>query len=67
MGFILKALNRIEESIPYFEEGVHSGHDGADDAKFFYHLGDAYIRLGRPREVSTVPILFMICGNLARV
>ena len=51
VGFILKALNKLEESIKYFEEGIHSGHPGADDAKFFYHLGDAYHRIGKPDKV----------------
>ena len=51
MGFILKALDKLEESIKYFDEGIHSGDPGADDAKFFYHLGDAYSRIGKPDKV----------------
>jgi len=54
VGFILKALNKLEESIKYFDEGIHSGHPGADDAKFFYHLGDAYHRIGKPDKAHQV-------------
>ncbi|XP_058131545.1 aspartyl/asparaginyl beta-hydroxylase isoform X3 [Dasypus novemcinctus] len=45
-GFILKAQNKIAESIPYLKEGIESGHPGTDDGRFYFHLGDAMQRIG---------------------
>lgn len=45
-GFILKAQNRIVESIPYLKEGIESGDPGTDDGRFYFHLGDAMQRVG---------------------
>ncbi|XP_066576333.1 aspartyl/asparaginyl beta-hydroxylase isoform X2 [Amia ocellicauda] len=45
-GFILKAENKIVESIPYLREGLESGDPGTDDGRFYFHLGDALQRVG---------------------
>ncbi|CAM4504778.1 unnamed protein product [Caretta caretta] len=45
-GFILKAENKIVESIPYLKEGLESGDPGTDDGRFYFHLGDALQRVG---------------------
>ncbi|XP_054446143.1 aspartyl/asparaginyl beta-hydroxylase isoform X1 [Pteronotus mesoamericanus] len=45
-GFILKAQNKIAESIPYLKEGIESGDPGTDDGRFYFHLGDALQRVG---------------------
>ncbi|KAG8442011.1 hypothetical protein GDO86_010979 [Hymenochirus boettgeri] len=45
-GFILKAENKIVESIPYLKEGLESGEPGTDDGRFYFHLGDALQRAG---------------------
>ncbi|XP_056377999.1 aspartyl/asparaginyl beta-hydroxylase isoform X2 [Hyla sarda] len=45
-GFILKAENKIIESIPYLKEGLLSGEPGTDDGRFYFHLGDALQRAG---------------------
>ncbi|XP_075682306.1 aspartyl/asparaginyl beta-hydroxylase isoform X1 [Rhinoderma darwinii] len=45
-GFILKAENKIIESIPYLKEGLLSGEPGTDDGRFYFHLGDAMQRAG---------------------
>nr|XP_023401486.1 aspartyl/asparaginyl beta-hydroxylase isoform X11 [Loxodonta africana] len=45
-GFILKAQNKIAESIPYLKEGIESGQPGTDDGRFYFHLGDAMQRVG---------------------
>ncbi|XP_068093535.1 aspartyl/asparaginyl beta-hydroxylase isoform X2 [Hyperolius riggenbachi] len=45
-GFILKADNKIAESIPYLREGLQSGEPGTDDGRFYFHLGDALQRVG---------------------
>ncbi|KAM5315093.1 aspartyl/asparaginyl beta-hydroxylase [Glossophaga mutica] len=45
-GFILKAQNKIAESIPYLKEGIESGEPGTDDGRFYFHLGDALQRVG---------------------
>ncbi|XP_050020006.1 aspartyl/asparaginyl beta-hydroxylase isoform X3 [Alexandromys fortis] len=45
-GLILKAQNKIAESIPYLKEGIESGDPGTDDGRFYFHLGDAMQRVG---------------------
>ncbi|XP_073440036.1 aspartyl/asparaginyl beta-hydroxylase isoform X2 [Dendrobates tinctorius] len=45
-GFILKAENKIAESIPYLKDGLLSGEPGTDDGRFYFHLGDALQRAG---------------------
>ncbi|KAM6318623.1 aspartyl/asparaginyl beta-hydroxylase [Aegotheles albertisi] len=45
-GFILKAENKIAESIPYLKEGLESGDPGTNDGRFYFHLGDAMQRMG---------------------
>lgn len=45
VGFILKMDSKYKECIPYLLAGVRSGAIGADDSKFYFHLGDAYSRL----------------------
>ncbi|XP_048363249.1 aspartyl/asparaginyl beta-hydroxylase isoform X2 [Sphaerodactylus townsendi] len=45
-GFILKAENKIAESVPYLKEGLESGDPGTDDGRFYFHLGDAMQRVG---------------------
>ncbi|XP_074997887.1 aspartyl/asparaginyl beta-hydroxylase isoform X2 [Calonectris borealis] len=45
-GFILKAENKIAESIPYLKEGLESGEPGTNDGRFYFHLGDALQRMG---------------------
>uniref|UniRef100_A0A8D0GXI3 Uncharacterized protein n=1 Tax=Sphenodon punctatus TaxID=8508 RepID=A0A8D0GXI3_SPHPU len=45
-GFILKAENKIAESIPFLKEGLETGDPGTDDGRFYFHLGDAMQRIG---------------------
>ena len=52
LGFILKTDHlRYVEAIPLLREGISSGHAGADDGRFYFHLGDALTRVGKPDEV----------------
>ncbi|XP_019780836.1 aspartyl/asparaginyl beta-hydroxylase isoform X6 [Tursiops truncatus] len=51
-GFILKAQNKIAESIPYLKEGIESGDPGTDDGRFYFHLGDAMQRVGNKESLE---------------
>lgn len=52
LGFILKTDHlRYVEAIRLLREGISSGHAGADDGRFYFHLGDALTRVGKPDEV----------------
>ena len=52
LGFILKTDHlRYDEAIHLLREGISSGHAGADDGRFYFHLGDALTRVGKPDEV----------------
>lgn len=43
--------SKYKECIPYLLAGVRSGAIGADDSKFYFHLGDAYSRLHQNTKV----------------
>nr|XP_020750533.1 aspartyl/asparaginyl beta-hydroxylase-like [Odocoileus virginianus texanus] len=51
-GFILKAQNKIAESIPYLKDGIESGDPGTDDGRFYFHLGDAMQRVGNKESLE---------------
>ena len=52
LGFILKTDHlRYTEAIPLLRGGISSGDPGADDGRFYFHLGDALTRVGKPDEV----------------
>lgn len=57
LGFIIKTIDlNYKEAIPLLDDGVHSGVQDADHGRFYFHLGDALTRVGRPEEVSLVLI-----------
>lgn len=52
-GFIVKSIDhQYEDAIPYLREGIDSNASGVIDGRFFFHLGDALHRTGKPAEVS---------------
>jgi len=58
LGFILKADHlRYTEAIPLLRDGISSGEPGADDGRFYFHLGDALTRVGKPDEVRLLACL----------
>lgn len=55
LGFILKTDHlRYIEAIPLLRNGISSGDAGADDGRFYFHLGDAFTRIGKPDEAYKV-------------
>ncbi|KAK2704150.1 hypothetical protein QYM36_017592 [Artemia franciscana] len=53
-GFILKNIHHdIKEGARYMREGIDSGEEGID-GRFYYHLGDAYERLGRRSDAEKI-------------
>ena len=53
LGFILKTGdNDHEAAVKLLQAGIDSQDEGTQDGRFFFHLGDAYNRLGRPEEVG---------------
>ncbi|XP_032229282.1 aspartyl/asparaginyl beta-hydroxylase isoform X3 [Nematostella vectensis] len=52
LGFALKVQLHYQEAIPFLIEGVTSGDPGADDGRFYFHLGDALTRTGKPEEAN---------------
>lgn len=55
LGFIIKTDHlRYKEAIPLLREGIASGETGADDGRFYFHLGDAFTRIGKPDEAYKV-------------
>ncbi|XP_031573182.1 aspartyl/asparaginyl beta-hydroxylase-like [Actinia tenebrosa] len=54
LGFILKSELKYEESVPLLREGIQSGEPEANDGRFYFHLGDALNRLGKPQEAYEV-------------
>ena len=53
LGFIAKTTdNDLGLAIMLLSEGMESGEAGTDDARFYFHLGDAYNRIGQSDKVS---------------
>ncbi|RCN41139.1 tetratricopeptide repeat protein, partial [Ancylostoma caninum] len=54
-GYILKvAEDNTEQGVAYMKKGLRLGGDEIIDAKFYYHLGQGLMMLGRPNEAYSV-------------
>lgn len=54
-GFILKTEdNDYPAAIKYLSEGISTRESGVIDGRFFFHLGDALNRIGKPKEAMNV-------------
>ncbi|XP_053690002.1 aspartyl/asparaginyl beta-hydroxylase [Sabethes cyaneus] len=54
-GFVVKNHDKnMEEAVQYLQEGIATGHEGTQDGRFYFHLGDALQRLGRNEEALKV-------------
>ena len=52
LGFILKSEESYSEAIPFLRAGIDTGDRGTNEGKFYFHLGDSYLRLGQEDEVN---------------
>ncbi|XP_046607580.1 uncharacterized protein LOC124298935 [Neodiprion virginianus] len=54
-GFILKTGDgNMVDAIMYLKAGIETGDEGTIDGRFFFHLGDALVRLGRTEEAQKI-------------
>uniref|UniRef100_A0A6P7G242 Aspartyl/asparaginyl beta-hydroxylase isoform X4 n=1 Tax=Diabrotica virgifera virgifera TaxID=50390 RepID=A0A6P7G242_DIAVI len=54
-GFILKTTdNALEKAVRYLKKGINTKDEGVIDGRFYFHLGDALVRLGRREEADKV-------------
>lgn len=54
-GFILKTVDHdFKAAIDYFQKGFQTKDPGVIDGLFYFHLGDAYQRLGRHKDANKV-------------
>lgn len=54
-GFILKINeNDLSSAIKYLQAGIKTKDPGVIDGRFYFHLGDALIRLGQTTEAIKV-------------
>ncbi|XP_052862359.1 aspartyl/asparaginyl beta-hydroxylase isoform X2 [Anopheles cruzii] len=54
-GFVLKTHDQnMELAAQYLREGIDTGHEGTQDGRFYFQLGDALQRLGRTREAHDI-------------
>lgn len=44
----------MQEAVKYLGQGLGSGVAGSDQPRFYYHLGDALQRLGKPHQAYRV-------------
>ena len=52
LGFILKVADtNYDEAIPLLQRGIDIDTEGKTEGKFFYHLGDAYLRTNQSEKV----------------
>lgn len=56
-GFVLKTLdNDLDNAVIFLRQGIESRATGTNDGRFYFHLGDALARLGRPAEAEMIHI-----------
>nr|XP_026494708.1 aspartyl/asparaginyl beta-hydroxylase isoform X6 [Vanessa tameamea] len=54
-GFVMKNhYNNLEEAVVYLQRALEDDAGPPDAARFYYHLGDALLQLGRPRDAQLV-------------
>ncbi|XP_057665795.1 aspartyl/asparaginyl beta-hydroxylase isoform X2 [Diorhabda carinulata] len=54
-GFILKTWdNDLEKAVVYLKKGISTKEEGVIDGRFYFHLGDALVRLGKPEEAAEI-------------
>lgn len=54
-GFILKTIDdKLKEAVTYLNDGIKTKEEGVIDGRFYFHLGDALIRLGKKDEAMNV-------------
>ncbi|XP_046965875.1 aspartyl/asparaginyl beta-hydroxylase isoform X4 [Vanessa cardui] len=54
-GFVMKNhYNNLEEAVVYLQRALEGDAGPPDAARFYYHLGDALLQLGRPRAAQRV-------------
>ena len=58
MGFIVKSESKYEEAIPLLQKGLATGEPEVNDSRFFFHLGDAFYRTGKHKEVKQLTEIF---------
>lgn len=55
LGFIVKVIdNNPQEGIPLLQAGIDSDEPGTNEGKFFFHLGDGYLRINQTDKASQV-------------
>ncbi|CAH2102722.1 unnamed protein product [Euphydryas editha] len=54
-GFVLKNhYNKLDEAVIYLKKALDGDAGAANEARFYYHLGDALLQLGRTDEAHEV-------------
>ncbi|XP_050362389.1 aspartyl/asparaginyl beta-hydroxylase isoform X4 [Nymphalis io] len=54
-GFVMKNHHKnLEEAVAYLQRALEDDAGPPDAARFYYHLGDALLQLGRPRDAQLV-------------
>lgn len=57
LGFVLKTRhNRLEEAVDLFQKALEGDIGPANEPRFYYHLGDALLLLGRYEEAHQVHV-----------
>lgn len=55
LGFIVKTSDlKYTDAIPMMQKGIDSNDEGTKDGRFFYHLGDAYMRTNQTDKARDV-------------
>jgi aspartate beta-hydroxylase len=54
-GFVLKNFDQnLEKAVEFMHEGIATNEPGTQDGRFYFHLGDALLRLGRKAEAMEI-------------
>lgn len=59
-GLLQKLQGNNAVAVPHLKLGIGSNENGTQESNFFFHLGDALVRIGQPEEAMKVVFVFLL-------
>lgn len=59
-GLLLKLQGQHAAAVPHLRLGIDSNENGTQESNFFFHLGDALVRIGHSEEAMKVLFLILL-------
>ena len=65
LGFVYKMELKYDEAVPLLYAGIRGDDERSKHSRFYYHLGDALMRLNRTNEVQLLFAVFLLASYSA--